>query len=40
LVEQLSSVEIDANIWKKAKKIAEQTEEPKEDINPLLDFVG
>lgn len=40
LVEQLSSGEIDSNIWKKAQQIAEDNKEPKEDINPLLDFVG
>lgn len=40
LVEQLSSTEIDTNIWKKAKKIAEDQEEPKEDITHLIDFVS
>ena len=40
LVEQLSSGEIDSNIWKKAKFIASQLDEPKEDINFLLDFVA
>jgi hypothetical protein len=40
LVEQISSSEIDTNIWKKAKKTAETTEEPKEDITNLIDFVS
>jgi hypothetical protein len=40
LVEQLSSTEIDTNIWRKAKKIAEDQEEPKEDITHLIDFVN
>lgn len=40
LVEQLSSTEIDTNIWKKARKIAEDQEEPKEDITHLIDFVS
>lgn len=39
-MEQLSSTEIDTNIWKKAKKIAEDQEEPKEDITHLIDFVN
>lgn len=40
LVEQLSSTEIDTNIWKKAKRFAEAEEEPKEDITHLIDFVS
>lgn len=40
LVEQLSSTEIDTNIWKKAKRLAEAEEEPKEDITHLIDFVS
>jgi hypothetical protein len=40
LVEQISSSEIDTNIWKNAKRVSETQDELKEDITHLIDFVS